>query len=382
MSTGIFLIERDGKLVELMERPYESEDFLQGLLASHPALLSGKEIDPDEPRRWVLVTREASVPAEEGGAGRWSVDHLFLDQAGIPTLVEVKRSSDTRIRREVVGQMLDYAANGVVYWPVETIRSHFERRCAAEGLEPSALLEDLLGVGEDLESYWARVKENLEAGRVRMLFVADAIPAELRRIVEFLNEQMKSAEVLAVEVRQFVSGELRTLVPRVYGRTEQAQATKSTGTRQTRQWDAETLLKALGERSGAAAVKAAKALLAWAHQAPVDLWWGHGAQDGSFTLYVKDPKNPQWLVSCWTYGRIEVLFQYMKTNVPFSSVELREELRRRLNEVPGIDIPDSSLDRRPRIDAKDLASEETVAKFTSVLDWVLEQRRIWERAQE
>ena len=29
-----------------------------------------------------------------------------------PTLVEVKRSSDTRIRREVVGQMLDYAANG------------------------------------------------------------------------------------------------------------------------------------------------------------------------------------------------------------------------------------------------------------------------------
>jgi hypothetical protein len=32
----------------------------------------------------------------------------------VPTLLEVKRSSDTRIRREVVGQMLDYAANGVV----------------------------------------------------------------------------------------------------------------------------------------------------------------------------------------------------------------------------------------------------------------------------
>ena len=32
----------------------------------------------------------------------------------MPTLVEVKRSSDTRIRREVVGQMLHYAANAVV----------------------------------------------------------------------------------------------------------------------------------------------------------------------------------------------------------------------------------------------------------------------------
>jgi hypothetical protein len=29
--------------------------------------------------------------------------------------LEVKRSSDTRIRREVVGQMLDYAANGASF---------------------------------------------------------------------------------------------------------------------------------------------------------------------------------------------------------------------------------------------------------------------------
>ena len=48
----------------------------------------------------------------------------------MPTLVEVKRSDDTRIRREVVGQMLDYAANGVVYWPAERLRADFESRCA------------------------------------------------------------------------------------------------------------------------------------------------------------------------------------------------------------------------------------------------------------
>jgi hypothetical protein len=34
-----------------------------------------------------------------------------VDEAGVPTLVEVKRSSDTRARREVVARMLDYAAN-------------------------------------------------------------------------------------------------------------------------------------------------------------------------------------------------------------------------------------------------------------------------------
>ena len=49
------------------------------------------------------------VTSSDGG--RWLVDRLFLDQDGVPTLVEVKRSSDTRIRREVVGQLLEYAAN-------------------------------------------------------------------------------------------------------------------------------------------------------------------------------------------------------------------------------------------------------------------------------
>jgi len=29
----------------------------------------------------------------------WALDHLLLDQDAIPTLVEVKRSSDTRIRK-------------------------------------------------------------------------------------------------------------------------------------------------------------------------------------------------------------------------------------------------------------------------------------------
>jgi hypothetical protein len=44
----------------------------------------------------------------------------------VPTLIEVKRQSDTRLRREVVGQMLDYAANAVVYWRIDQLRAEFE----------------------------------------------------------------------------------------------------------------------------------------------------------------------------------------------------------------------------------------------------------------
>src|SRR5882762_7448372 len=84
------------------------------------------------------------VPAEDGGGARWSVDHLFVDQNGVPTLVEVKRQTDTRLRREVVGQMLDYAANAVVYWPVEQLRAEFEQSCAAIGTSPDEEIRDRL----------------------------------------------------------------------------------------------------------------------------------------------------------------------------------------------------------------------------------------------
>src|SRR5262249_35177531 len=150
-------------------------------------------------------------------------------------------SSDTRIRREVVGQMLDYAANAVVYWPVEAIRARFEEGCRQRGGDPAKELEGFLGPGAGAEEFWQKVKTNLQAARVRMVFVADTIPPELCRIVEFLNGQMDPAEVLAVEVKQFTGQsagqELKTLVPRVIGQTAEAKRKKGSSGPGEKQWD-------------------------------------------------------------------------------------------------------------------------------------------------
>ena len=148
VSGGIFLLRGDDELVEMRESPYEAEDVLQALIARFPSLLAGDQYSGDIPRRWLLVGREAALPDDEDAAGRWSVDHLFLDQDAVPTLVEVKRSSDTRIRREVVGQMLDYAANGVVYWPLEQLREIFARQCERDDRDPDLVVSELAGRGD------------------------------------------------------------------------------------------------------------------------------------------------------------------------------------------------------------------------------------------
>jgi hypothetical protein len=224
LNSSIFVVDAQNQLSEFRRSPYGSEDLFQKLLADHPAMLAAAA---GPKGKLILVRREQPVPDQAEGAERWSLDHLFLDADGVPVLVEVKRASDTRARREVVAQMLDYAANGVAYWPVERIISAYSQTSVFEGRDPDEALSDFLG-GSAAEGFWRQVEANLKSGRIRMLFVADRIPSELSRIVEFLNEQMRPAEVLAIEVEHFLAANgTRTLVPRLVGATARAQTVKS-----------------------------------------------------------------------------------------------------------------------------------------------------------
>ena len=212
----IFIRSGDGGLEPLQEVPFDAERELQESVANYPELLAGEQIDPDNPRRWILIKREKGIPDRPDAGDRWSVDHLLIDQDAVPTLVEVKLSSNSEIRRRIVGQMLDYAAHATGTWSVTDIREAFESR----ETDPEAALSTLLKSAEELDTYafWERVERNLQAKRLRLLFVADTIPDELARVVEFLNEQMPNIEVLAVEIKRYKGEVNETLVPRVIGR--------------------------------------------------------------------------------------------------------------------------------------------------------------------
>jgi hypothetical protein len=222
---------RAGELIEMDEQPFAAERDLQRYLAAHPELLSAEAAEDDR-RSWLLVRREMGVADREDAGDRWSLDHLFVDQDAIPTFVEVKRSSNTEIRRKVVGQMLDYAANASAYWDAGRLRSSFESRFdSAEAATEE--FTDFIEGEVDADEFWDAVAANLEERRLRLVFVADRIPPELRSIVEFLNEQLNLTEVIAVEVKQYVErdGEQTNIVPRIIGETEMARRVKRPGGR-------------------------------------------------------------------------------------------------------------------------------------------------------
>lgn len=373
MNAGMFVIQPDGKLQELSESPYDSEAVLQGLLAQYPSLLAGHQFDADCPRRWVLVKRELGIPGGEGQSERWSLDHLFLDQDAIPTLIEVKRSTDTRIRREVVGQMLDYAANAVAYWPTERLQLEFEATTTASGLDSDAVLREFLDGELEPEVFWGRAKTNLQAGRIRLVFVADEIPLELRRIIEFLNQQMDPAEVLGVEIKQFSGAGIRSLVPRVVGQTAEAQRRKGSPTT-TEPWDAESFFGILQQRADPSEDRVARRILDWAEHRGLRTWWGRGIKDASFYPMFDHTGGAQYTVAVRTgYKTGYVQIQLAQMVNPFDRLEKKTAFVDRLQAAIGRPIPSDA--KYPSVRLSELDGDQKIVSFLDVLDWVIEETR-------
>jgi hypothetical protein len=361
MAGDIYLMREGGGLLPMSEQRYDSEDMLQGFLEDYPALLAGEQMTDGDPRRWLLVSRELPVSADHN-APSWYVDHLFLDQDGVPTLVEVKRSTDTRIRREVVGQILDYAANAAVRWSAEQLRARLDS--TPDG---SRRLLDFLN-DADAEDFWGRVAVNLAAGRIRMVFVADSIPPELRRVVDFLAAQLRTAEVFAVEVRNYLGIGERAFVPRLVSTPKSTPPAAN-----ERQWDERSFFEELSRRNSQGA-KVAKDLIEWARLNMTDFWYGKGATAGSCIPRLALANSRLYLFALWTYGTIEMQFQHMRTP-PFNDENRRLELIDKLNRISGIAIPRDGARRRPTFDMSALSSERERNQFLETMEWAIDQVR-------
>lgn len=371
----------NGDLVEMQETPYEKEVNLQEFLSRHPALLAGDQMNPLDPRRFVLITAEAGIAIAKDAGNHFSLDHLFIDQDGIPTLVEVKRSTDTRLRREVVGQMLEYAANACAYWAVDHLRLVFEQRCRQAGISPEDELSKLTP-GRDIEpdNLWERVTQNLRQERLRLVFVADSFSLDTKRIIEFLNRQMESTEVYAVEVRQYEGGGLRTLSPRVLNPSVHELDRRSVASGRGEKWNADRFYSALLETSGQQAVDVFLKICEWAEAQPhVATFFGRGRIDGSIQItFKREPSQEGYrpgddvvFLTLWSYGRAEVEFQYLMTTQSFQDPAKRKELLRRLVAGPALAISEDKIDKRPNVQWSELVDPGRMRAFLAAQAWIV-----------
>ncbi|XGV89002.1 MAG: hypothetical protein ACAF42_08605 [Limnothrix sp. BL-A-16] len=377
MSSGIYFVRNDGRLVEMMEQPYGSVTLLQELLETYPNLLAGDRSLINRDQDWLAITRQNTVTFDDERDDRWSLDRIFLDRSGVPTVVEVFCSHGRgggQQAQELIGQAIEYAANLSQYWPIETMLAQFEANCRANDRDPDQVVEDFLGHDEEEERFWQQVKTNLQAGRIRIVVVSDALSPELVRTVEFLNAQMDPAEVQAIELRQYVSDEgFRTLVPRLIGRMTDSKSASPALDR--RRWDEDSFFQEFSARQGEDEAAIAHHIYEWCSDHPnVEVYWRTGDTYGGFVAMCDFGRGESHeLFKVGIDGGLEINSSTYASWYPFTRHDEWMELRSHLSSI-GLALPPDSRERRaPNFSLSTLRDEQSLRQVFETFSWVLER---------
>lgn len=316
-----YLLSTDGStsLMDAVLAKDEDKE-LQTLLRNNFDLLPGDQIDPESPCRWMLVKREMPVPDPYSGGDRWSIDFFFVDQNATPTFVECKRYADTRSRREVIGQMLEYAANGQHYWSGGGIRKHAEDTARSQGATLDECLQKLRSnIAGSADDFFREVDRRLRAGEIRLIFFLDRAPDELKRLVEFLNKQMSLSEVLLVEARQYSLNGTRVIVPKLFGFNEQARAIRQINTAEGERgpvatdWDgfaANAVTKGLAVNT----IEQLKLLYETCKELRADISWGRGSVTASFSPKWRSIETRAAPFSVYATGALELHLSSLRSS--------------------------------------------------------------------
>jgi hypothetical protein len=231
--------------------------------------------------------------------------------------------------------MLDYAANAQHYWPSDRIRSMAAAQYGGSDRVDANIIK-LIGLESSentmsiVEEYWTKVAENLHNGNVRLLFIADQLPAELRRVIEFLNAQMGKVEVLGIELAQYVGSNFRALVPRIIGQTEAIRQVKQTGTSVRRQTNMQEFLDSCPENLQ----DFFKNAIAKAEEHGMQVYWG---SKGFSLRTIEGMEKPVTLFYGYPPGTLGKSTTYIQGYVAsIDDIEYRNQVGERFLAVPGV----------------------------------------------
>lgn len=332
------------------------EDALQTFFENYPQIIPGKQIDPggDDPPRFVLLRREMPV-------GGLSLDHLFVDQRGILTLVETKLFQNPESRREVIGQIIEYAANATECWSEGIARQKATEFWSNQN--PPKELDEVLQkdlVGElYIDNFWEKVEENLKNGKMRLIIATDELRPEVRRMIEYLNNEMQNTEVLGLELK-FYGEETNSmvLVPRLVGQSQSAIDKKGNV-----KWTVDKLKKAYRAYSELADNELGRKLqkiLNWAVDKEV-----FKITIAMFPAFGLQGKSKERIISFFSDGYI---YAYLNEKHYPGGAEERNELVGKLKELQFLD---QDLDPQQVVSGRNLAkklSELTDEELDSLLD--------------
>ncbi len=361
------------------EKELPNEVMLQDLVRDNPEILPFDDLG-DDTAPLLIVGRETAL-------ANGYADVIGVDENGLVTIIECKLDRNPEAKRKVIGQVLGYGAYvwGMTYeiFDSQVARAYFESaECPRPDLRGLALDEAMerfrgeqaLGGEWSRETFREQLQANLAAGRFRLVIVVDRVNDELRRTVEYLNQcTSPEFQILCAELRYFQAGAVNLLVPALVGATGSPKP-KPAAAVSKRKWDEAQFFAELQTRYDEATVAGVRAIFQWSRKMFDSIWWGEGAQNGSFvpTLVVGDKLEAKPFV-VYTSGQVEIGFQWLKYYPPFDEADQRMELLKQLNQVEGIKLPTDAFSRRPSFRIEMLTQPATRAGFMRVMEEMVQK---------
>lgn len=191
------------------------EDWLQTLLFDHAELLPFEELDP--------LFRNSIPVAREVETGVGPVDIVYVNSDGLLTLVETKLWRNPEARREVVAQLINYAA-AVSKMTYRDLSREISDSRHEEGRSLFDVVRDQIPTVNE-QRFHDSVSSNLRAGRFLLLVVGDGIREDVEEMSEYLYRYAGMGFTLRlVEMTTYrLPGEQGSLivVPQIVARTRE-----------------------------------------------------------------------------------------------------------------------------------------------------------------
>lgn len=324
---------------------YTNEAHLRDLLAAHPTLIPG--------------AGDFAQVCTEFGTAAGSSDVVAVDIENGLTVVECKMASNPQVRREIIGQVLDYAST---FWrmPVEEFDAIWCKRTSHSLFEDSNKSQEMR----------ARLNRDLSSGEFRIILAVDEINDDLKRIVEYLNNiTLAAVAVIAVAYSRSEDNGTEILVSNSFG-AELVRAKNERFNNLRHQWSPDEYL-AWVDKEDPEASKVARVLISALTENGFYVGGGQSQESPSLNCGIKVWNDGQrWPISLFTYSRgavMEFRISDMKTKPKLADHYLVAIESAVGKLIDGESIRADNYARRPSVLLRDLSPDrvQELAKAAS-----------------
>jgi hypothetical protein len=194
--------------ISLPSEGYSGEAHLQEILFRDPDIVPVEDISSDTELSPIkLMLKEVGLP------GSGATDLVGIDKNGNIYIIETKLARNPEVRRQVIGQILEYAAflhEKGLDWLDDVVKKQ-------KNVSISEYFDKLNDPDWDKESFEQNLRDNLNLGTFKLFIAVDEMNPDLQRIINYM-ENVLSMEIYALELRYFKDKDgMEILVPNVHG---------------------------------------------------------------------------------------------------------------------------------------------------------------------